>query len=368
MGTYCTSAASCWAVGSYDLSATVALNEVLHWNGSRWRRMSVPNPAGTANGDDNILLAVRCARATDCWAVGVYQVGFGAEFGQALHWNGKKWVRAAIPEPGADSGLSDVVCPSSSNCWAVGLYELPSGAPPVFNEALHWNGKKWALASTPQPGGTAAGDLNFLSGVRCPSASTCFAVGTAGTTDAPLNQVLRWNGSIWSTISVPSPGGTATDSRSQLFGLGCSSIDNCWAVGSYNTAVSAATFNQVLHWNGSAWSQIDVPEPGGSGSLANQELRFATCSSAINCWAVGDFSPAGSTHESANQALHWDGGTWSVVRIPDPAGGASGYANRLNAVRCVTAKNCWAVGTAQVGNHGQFGQVLHWGGARWSVR
>jgi hypothetical protein len=319
-----------------------ALNEVLHWTGSRWHKLP---------------------------AVGVYQVKFWPVLGQALHWNGRRSVLARIPEPGGASGLADVACPSPANCWAVGTYEPPSGSPPVFNEALHWNGRSWARASMPQPGGMAAEDINFLSSVRCPSTSTCLAVGTTGNLGSPLNQVLRWNGRSWSAVSVPSPGGTASGGISQLFGLACSSTDNCWAVGSYHTAGSiAASLNQVMPWNGSAWSQIPAPEPGGSGSLASQELRFATCGSAINCWAVGDFVPAGSTRVRANQAMHWDGGMWSVVRTPDPAGVASGDGNQLNAVRCVTATSCWAVGTAHLGSHVQFGQVLHWGGARWSVR
>jgi hypothetical protein len=49
-------------------------NQVLHWTASgRWRRVTVPEPGGTAPGDNNNLNAVRCASATDCWAVGDVQ-------------------------------------------------------------------------------------------------------------------------------------------------------------------------------------------------------------------------------------------------------------------------------------------------------
>lgn len=365
LGTYCTSSASCWAVGTYGLNATTGANEVLHWNGTRWLKVPAPSAAGA----DSSLQAVRCSRAADCWAVGTLQAKSGAILGQALHWNGRKWTRASVPEPGATSGLDDVACTSPASCWAVGT--IQTSPITYLNEALHWNGRKWALVGTPDPGGTAPGDLNLLSSVRCPSAATCIAVGYAGTRSIIVNQVLRWNGSTWSTLSVPNPGGTDTSGdRSQLHGLACSSATNCWAVGSYEVSGTPVSgLNQVLHWNGSAWSQVDVPEPGGTTGGAGQELLFAACGSATNCWAVGDSGPGNIDGKFVvtNQALHWDGGTWSVVATPNPAGHKVGDINRLSAVRCVTARNCWVVGTASTGSVGD-GQVLHWDGGKWSVR
>src|SRR5271165_7071159 len=67
-GVFCTSAASCWAVGEQGNGQGV-VNQALRWNGKTWRKVAVPNPGGTATDDVSELYAVRCQAARDCWAV-----------------------------------------------------------------------------------------------------------------------------------------------------------------------------------------------------------------------------------------------------------------------------------------------------------
>jgi hypothetical protein len=374
-GVYCTSRVSCWAVGSYKPSKTVSLNEILHWNGRAWVRVSAPSPAGTASGDVSMLAAVRCAGARDCWAVGTYQRKLGAVFSQALHWTGRKWFRVAIPaapggsRPGDISELFDVVCTSSASCFAVGDFGVSVNRIVEQNEALHWNGRKWSLIKTPNPGGTLVGDLNSLRSIRCTSQVDCLAVGTYGTLSTMLNETLRWNGRRWLTLSAPNPAGTGGGDINVLSGLACSSPGNCWAVGTSGSVVapSASLQNQVLHWNGTAWSQVTAPTPDAVENL----LSFVTCSSSTNCWAVGtsiSIDAANETVTGSNQALQWDGGMWSLVETPDPGGIAIGALNQLNAVRCPSRTDCWAVGVAAKNVGPTFGQILRWTGAKWSVR
>lgn len=85
----------------------------------------MPSPGGTATNDLSQLFAVRCKTARSCWAVGEYQKGSGAILSQALHWNGKRWSLVATPQPGGHqpgevSELFDVTCTTSASCWAVG--------------------------------------------------------------------------------------------------------------------------------------------------------------------------------------------------------------------------------------------------------
>jgi hypothetical protein len=69
-GVFCTSSANCWAVGQQTPSGGAAgINQVLHWGGSKWRPVTVPEPGGSAKGDSNTLGSVRCWNARDCWAV-----------------------------------------------------------------------------------------------------------------------------------------------------------------------------------------------------------------------------------------------------------------------------------------------------------
>src|SRR5205823_4823102 len=83
--------------------------------------------------------------------------------------------------------------------------------------------------------------------------------------------------------NVPSPGSTS----SQLVGVSCTSTSNCWAVGAYVNG-SGATLNEILRWNGSQWSKVKAPQPGGISSPDDaSELLEVACSSGSNCKAVG---------------------------------------------------------------------------------
>jgi hypothetical protein len=374
-GVFCTSASNCWAVGSF-VSATsgAALNQALRWNGTNWSRVTVPSPGGNALGDFSELLAVRCRVASDCWAVGDYSKG-GAALDQAVHWNGTKWLVVSTPTPGGtlngdDNELFDVVCPGANTCWATGEYGTNAGAGITLNQLLRWNGTKWSLViATPQPAGTSAGAFQGLGSVRCTSVSSCLAVGTFGTNSnvfTTQNEALRWNGTTWSTLTVPSPGGTSPGDFSELTALACTAASNCWAAGTDGAVTPTLTFlNQVMHWDGTAWSQdTTIADPDGAGQGATNELLGITCSSADNCWAVGDYgSIQDGLGEILNQALHWNGTAWSLTLPPDPGGIADGSVNSLKAVRCTATTNCWAVG--QVDDRSN--QALRWDGAMWSA-
>jgi hypothetical protein len=366
---FCPSSSDCWAVGTYNSGHDFDLNEVLHWNGSAWAQVPAPSPAGSVSGSVSILLGVRCASVSDCWAVGFTFRSNGPELNQALHWNGNKWSVVPTPQPGGSlssdiSELADVGCTSSASCWAAGQYGTRAGGVLQLNELLHWNGKKWSLAAVPQPGGTGAGDVNALNGVRCTSPGNCLAVGTYGTTATMFNETLHWTGTAWSQVAAPSPGGASEGAFSQLNSVTCSSATNCWAVGSYGAPETS--FDQALHWNGTTWSQVPTPEPGGTSSGDNQELIGISCHTATNCWTVGDYEPITGSGLILDQALHWDGGTWSQVDTPEPGGAAPGDTSNLVGVRCNSATDCWAVGRAQMSGGSQFGQALHWNGTTWS--
>ncbi len=70
-----------------------AWRSALHWNGRRWSRVRTPNPEGTGLNDENVIDGIRCASASDCWAVGTYgtDAGGGVLVNEVLHWNGTKW-------------------------------------------------------------------------------------------------------------------------------------------------------------------------------------------------------------------------------------------------------------------------------------
>jgi hypothetical protein len=202
---------------------------------------------------------------------------------------------ANVPEPGTASVLFGVYCTSLANCWAVGFYQPSSGTEGEFNEALHWNGTTWSQVTTPNPGGTASGDVSALFSVRCTSASNCWAAGESQASaagGAMLNQALHWNGRKWSLAATPNPGGTSASSDvSQLFDVVCPSATNCWAVGQAGSSL-AQTANQALHWNGTAWKRVTTPNPGGTSANDVNTLSSVRCPAARTCLAAGTMAPS----------------------------------------------------------------------------
>jgi hypothetical protein len=384
-GVFCTSAANCWSVGDIEVKGA-ELNLIRHWTGKKWFRATVPSPGGTAPGEISELAAVRCTAARDCWAVGDSEGSRRVDRNQALHWNGRNWLVVRTPSPGAAfSALADVACTSASSCWAVGgdgpVLPALAGTRSVeplgvrffeLNEILHWNGRKWALVVAPNPGGTGGNALSALASVRCASATDCWAAGLDGAISDKVvgrNQMLHWNGTKWAQVTVPNPAGTKPPQFNGILGLSCTSSASCWAVGSDGSAGSGSTSrfaNEVLHWNGRKWFKVSVVNPDGTGPGASNALAGINCSSPTDCWAVGN-SGGGSAEPEINQALHWNGTHWSKAAAPNPGGTATGDTSALVSVRCTNAVNCWAVGFERTGSGTDFGQTLHWNGTKWQI-
>jgi hypothetical protein len=369
-GVYCASAKDCWAVGQRSSGAQLA-NLVMHWNGKSWSRSAAPNPSKA----DDELFNVRCLSAKDCWAVGEYLKG-NAWLAEALHWTGKKWFSTAVPAYGGTAmndvtELFDSTCTASNSCWAVGDFGL-GNAPPEkqLNLILHWNGKKWTKMRPPNPGGIKLTDLNFLNAVRCVSASDCNAAGSYGSISTAksieLNEVLHWNGKVWSRVHVPNPAGPGNEKNNQVEALACGAKTSCWGAGLYGTSEPTETFaNEMLHWNGAKWTKAVVPNPGGTKTGDTNFLYGATCDGSADCWAVGDYRT--SHNAQVNEALHWNGKRWYYVGTPNLAGSESLDSNELYQVRCTSSTNCWAVGGSQAYLGIQTGEILHWNGKKWSI-
>ena len=126
-GVAATSAGNAWAVGTGSGAKTL----ILRWNGTFWRRVPSPSPAGGA-----ALAGVAATSAINAWAVG------SSGTGKTLieRWNGKTWTQVPSPSPGRGQ-LFGVAATSAGSAWAVGL-TLPSSGPGK-TLILRWNGKTW---------------------------------------------------------------------------------------------------------------------------------------------------------------------------------------------------------------------------------
>jgi hypothetical protein len=67
----------------------------------------------------------------------------------------------------------------------------------------------------------------------------------------------------------------------------------------------------ALHWDGSAWSSVKIPNPGGHASLTG-----IAADKASDVWAVGRYLTSGPTVKTRSFVLHWDGSAWRTVSGP----------------------------------------------------
>jgi hypothetical protein len=241
-------------VGAYTSRAGAYLNEALHWDGKHWRKRSMPNPSGRAAGEKNIAGGVACTSSSDCLSVGYGYTSSGANVNEALRWNGRRWSRQSVPQPGGTASgaygyLEGITCPAASECWATGAYENTSGAD--VNEVLRGDGRTWTQASAPTPGGALSGDVNELSDVSCATATDCWAVGRYdNSSGASVNEALRFGGKLWKSVETPQPGGTTSGGEAnELVGVTCAAASACWSVGD-DTDGSGPMQKELLRTNG----------------------------------------------------------------------------------------------------------------------
>jgi len=251
-------------------------------------------------------------------------------------------------------GLASVSCTRPSYCVGVGGFQDPGSATQTLVEV--WNGTVWSIVPSPDEG---TNDPNVLDAVSCSSPKSCVAVGYWCSVDGCLeNQSLVevWNGTVWSIVPSPDPG-----SRNQLSSVSCTSASSCKAVGAYCPdpgCPNPSWFQtQVDTWDGTTVSLDSSPNPNTGDNI----LNAVSCVTATKCQAVGlddNRSIVGTLVES------WDGKAWSVAPSPN-----EGTDNELLGVSCAHANSCEAVGWLDHGYDSTPQQTLaeSWNGRTWTV-
>ena len=281
-GVSCVSVTFCFAVG--QSGGAFGKPFIERWNGNAWS--ITPSPSDTRY--DTALTAVSCTSVKSCFAVGAVDAVTLETFVE--RWNGSKW--SVVPSPSRRPSpnfetegvnqLLGVSCASATSCFAVGG---DTGFNSNFNETLvlGWNGSKWSIVKSP---GGPTGKYATLSGVSCPSPKSCYAVGNysaSPVSTAPLHSLIEhWNGTGWTRVAGADP---APAVRSALSGVSCPSATSCVAVGG-DSGASGRSSTLVQTLSGSTWSLGSSPNPSGA---VNAFLHAVSCRSASACFAVGDF-------------------------------------------------------------------------------
>jgi hypothetical protein len=263
-------------------------------------------------------------------------------------WNDTAWHAQPAPNPARASTnyLSGVSCPSASDCTAVGQ---GNGDGTPFPLGERWRDGRWSLENVPAPAGAAENQLN---GIACPATDRCEAVGAVGPTRGVVStEALRWNGRTWQLQHTPALPGTG------LNAVSCVTESDCVAVGEGLPGAGAL----AERWNGKDWTVQPTPKPAGAQHAG---LNAIWCAAASNCMAAGGYMGAtGGIHVLTEQ---WNGHAWKLVPAPTPSSSPN---NDFSAVACPASSACIGVGGSfdTSGNPtGTFAE--RWHGTRWTLQ
>ena len=313
-GVSCPERLNCLAVGFVDTNGSLAFPVADHWNGASWKLLHPQIPAGAV---DSFLSAVSCSGVGACTATGYWVDETFAWHTLAERWDGTGWAIQTTRTPGVEKALTGVSCPTATACIAVGDHFVET-----------WDGSSWTL----QPLPLAA------NGVSCPSTTFCMAVGKSA---------AMWNGTAWTLDPpvFPTDGSTA-----YLTSVSCSSQLSCLATGTYIATLPTGNVVKVVAdaWNGQSWTLVS-PD-------AVTSFNGVSCPFTRGCMAVG-------TADSGTLAQSWNGATWTYLNPIDP----SGVSDSLFGVSCATRDACTAVGSTSTGTVTNTLAEL-WDGKAWHVQ
>jgi len=303
-----------------------------------WRVQT--GPAGAR--ESNELFGVSAASSRGVWAVGVTLPSGGPARTLVERWQGRAW--RTVPSPDRLSGgnfLNAVVALSASDAWAVGLSRSPGG--PARTLILHWDGRRWAIAASPNagPGG------NFLVSVAAASARDVWAAGYRDARGVYRSLVEHWDGDRWTVVRLPPLGGPGNG----LNAIDAGASDVVWAVGGSATARGPSQ-PLVLRLDGRSWSAVPAPT-----SLHGATLNGVAAQGRA-AWVVGATRSGGGDRAFS---LETDGRNWRAVAL-DPV---TALSFDLNAIWAAAPGDVWAVGSSFDGRWYR-PLVEHASGGRWS--
>ena len=223
-GIWASSAKNIWAVGYTVSGPHDSVSSLIeHWTGTSWKKVGL-KLTGPAKG--TFLSAVSGASAKQIWATGFYCPTEAKCVPTILGWNGTRWRRSSIPSlPTAVSGfLYGVSAFSKTSAWAVGTAQKTSAGGPLIE---HWNGQSWSRMKVAYP----PSSFSILRAVLAISAKEAIAVGMyqPEPTGLQTSLTMTWNGTRWGTGPVRDPLGAGLNySLNAVAGHSCATT---WLVG-----------------------------------------------------------------------------------------------------------------------------------------
>lgn len=275
--------------------------------------------------------------------------------------------------------------------WGAGLAHAGPGAAA---------GAAAARGRAAVPKTTRPREFSVLNAVSCASQASCVSGGYSLGPRSYVQLAAQWDGTAWAQLPTPTgpalvPGLTAVSCASgsmcmavdggglqewngatwqaQSAGLdsgvsavSCASTVSCVVIGGRTAFVQGqfTVLPAAAHWNGQTWTEVDPVVPPGA---AVSSLDAISCVSASDCVAVGSDS-ANLAGNGAPIAEQWNGQSWSLLSVPAPSGAV--LETNLASVSCTGPDSCVAVGDVDINVNGvgdDQGLAYAWDGTSWTA-
>jgi hypothetical protein len=334
------------------------LNNLYHYDGQSWTKVSLPLPADAEPGTVLSLQAFTMLTPVAGWAIASYILAENSPNPPTLfafyRYDGSTWHRDAadsaatasavanLPDSGQTSSngaqlyqISGISALPGGDVWATGfvLFSDPNIAYTTYKSTIyHRTSGVWHIMRTVKdveytgiamvsPSlGWIAGEQTQVTRVNAPVAPYTI------TNQIPM--ALVWDGTRWSPAGVPQP--SQTQVSAQFGSVVASGPANAWIVGLPNSSSFTASGQYVsdntylAHFDGARWSSVAPPRiavvsPGASAALNEQaSFQFAATLPSGDLWLAG-----GVTIDSQQGYIfmpllyHYAGGVWTNIPIPN---------------------------------------------------
>ena len=166
--------------------------------------------------------------------------------------------------------------------------------------------------------------------------------------------------SSWSVVPIPS----RPTPSAHLFRCQDLSTSNAWAVGTFSVD-RAELPDAGPALNGTNWTVVPSPSPDPTQNL----LTDVDGASANDVWAIGNRGNDGYGGTTAGLVVHWNGSTWSQVNVPGTVSDGTFNVPTLQDVLAISANDVWIVGRAFSWIHFKVVPIaLHWTGRPGNAR
>ena len=352
----CGSAGNCAAAGNYTGRSGNSEVFVVSQKHGRWgKAQEVPGLAAVNKGDAG-MESVSCAPAGSCSAGGTYTGRSGGFEAFVVSRKNGTWGKAeqvpgsAALNTGGDALVSSVSCASAGRCAAGGHYSLPGNDNGQPSEAfvVSQNKGRWGKAErVPGLAALDTGRESEINSVSCDRAGSCAAAGyyTGRSFKSEGFVVSRKNGSWGRAEEVPGIAALSKDAEfAAVSSVSCPSAGNCSAVGYYDIGVNGFRAFAVSQKNGT-WGQAGlVPGLAALDTGGYSALGSASCGSAGNCSAGGNYT-RGRSGRTRAFVVTKDNGIWGQAeQVPGTAALNKGGNAGIGPVSCPPSGSCSAGG------------------------